>query len=209
MRVKVCGLTEPEHVDAAVEAGADAVGLVLVPSVRQVSVDAAARLLERIPEHIERFAVFRVPDPQTVAAISSLPFTVLQGDASYTGPVPKGWSFVPTYRNDDTVLSRLVVPSAGARWTDGLVLVDGPGEAGEGVTGNWSRAREMATRVPLMLAGGLSPDNVADAIVAVRPAAVDVSSGVERTRGVKDCERIVQFVRVVRDVCRSDVGAIR
>jgi phosphoribosylanthranilate isomerase len=199
VRIKVCGLTEPEHVDAAVEAGVDAIGLVLVPSVRQVSVDTAARLLERVPAHIERFAVFRIPDADTVAAIASLPFTVLQGDASYQGLVPSGWRYVPTYRNDATVLDRLVVPTAGSAWTDGLVLVDGPGEAGEGVTGNWARARAMALRVPLMLAGGLSPDNVVAAISAVQPFAVDVSSGVESARGVKDPERIVRFVRVVRN----------
>ncbi len=203
MRIKVCGLTEPEHVDAAVEAGVDAIGLVLVPSVRQVSVDLAARLLERVPEHIERFAVFRIPDPTTVAAIASLPFTVLQGDATYTGPVPKNWRYVPTYRNDATVLERLTVPSVGTAWTDGLVLVDGPGEAGEGITGNWARARAMAATVPLMLAGGLSPDNVVAAIFAVKPVAVDVSSGVESARGVKDPLRIVQFVRVVRDACET------
>jgi phosphoribosylanthranilate isomerase len=203
VRIKVCGLTEPEHVDAAVEAGVDAIGLVLVPSVRQVSVDLAARLLERVPPHIERFAVFRVPDTATVAAIASLPFTVLQGDAVYTGPVPEGWRYVSTYRNDASVLERLVTQEAGLSWTDGLVLVDGPGEAGEGVTGNWARARSMAERVPLMLAGGLSPDNVVGAIRAVMPFAVDVSSGVESARGVKDVQRIVQFVRVVRDECHQ------
>jgi phosphoribosylanthranilate isomerase len=71
------------------------------------------------------------------------------------------------------------------------------------VTGNWARARSMAERVPLMLAGGLSPDNVVGAIRAVMPFAVDVSSGVESARGVKDVQRIVQFVRVVRDECHQ------
>lgn len=201
MRIKVCGLTQPEHVDAAVQAGVDAIGLVLAPSVRQVSVDVAASLLERIPAHIERFAVFRVPDAETVSAISALPFTVLQGDATYDGPVPLGWRYVPTYRNDATVLDRLVAPKLGEHWTDGLVLVDGPGEAGEGVTGNWARAQQMASRVPLMLAGGLSADNVVAAIAEVQPVAVDVSSGVESARGVKDVRRIAHFVEVVRRVC--------
>ena len=203
MRIKVCGLTHPEHVDAAVQAGVDAIGLVLVPSVRQVSIETAARLLERIPEHIERFAVFRVPDAATVMAISQLPFTVLQGDATYRGPVPDGWNYVSTYRNDDTVLDRLVVPPRGASWTEGLVVLDGPGDAGEGVTGNWERARHMASRVPLMLAGGLSPDNVMAAVAAAQPVAVDVSSGVESARGVKDPSRIAAFVRVVRDGCHQ------
>lgn len=198
IRIKVCGLTEPEHIAAAVEAGVDAIGLVLAPSVRQVSVDRAARLLDGVPESIERFAVFRVPDRAVISAIASLPFTVLQGEASYDGPVPDEWTWLPTYRNDSTLLSRVLARSDGPRWPDGLVLVDGPGDAGEGIVGDWERVRRLGLRVPVMLAGGLSEDNVIQGITAARPVAVDVSSGVESTRGVKDPDRIAAFVQAVR-----------
>ena len=189
MRVKICGLMHPEHIAAAVESGADAIGLVLAPSVRQVSVDRAARLLEGVPDDVERFAVFRMPDPDLVRAIASLPFTVLQGEAGYVGPVPEGWRYMSTYRNDADVLDRVGEAPVSSAWTQGLVLLDGPGEAGAGVAGDWERARAVARSVPLMLAGGLSIDNVAEALSAVQPVGVDVSSGVERSRGVKDAEK--------------------
>lgn len=201
MRIKICGLTEPEHIAAAVEAGADAIGLVMVPSVRQVSPERAAELLAHVPDTVERFAVFRLPDPDLVRRIADLPFTVLQGEAAYAGPIPRGWRFVPTFRDEPAVVSLVGQRAGGEHWTDGLVLVDGPGDAGAGVTGSWQRAQQMARQAPLMLAGGLSPDNVADAITAVRPAAVDVSSGVEAVRGRKSADLIFQFVQRARSAC--------
>jgi phosphoribosylanthranilate isomerase len=196
--VKICGLTHPEHVAAAVEAGADAIGLVLAASPRRVDPDRAARLLEGVPAAVERFAVFRVPELDVLAAVAALPFTAIQHDAAWVGAAPPGWARVPAYANGPDLLERVGPRATGPRWVDGLVVVDGPGDAGAGVVGDWARAAACAARGPLMLAGGLSPENVADAIRAVRPAAVDVSSGVERTRGLKDPERVAAFVRAAR-----------
>ncbi len=187
IRVKVCGLTTPEAVRAAVDAGVDAVGFVLARSPRQVDLETAARLCEEVPPFVTRVAVARWPAP----ALGALPVEVVQLYPPLGAPAPElgGRRYLPAFCDAPDLLERV------AEAPPGPVLLDG-GVAGSGEAGDWARIAAVTRRV--VLAGGLGPDNVAAAIRAVRPAAVDVSSGVESAPGVKDPGRIRAFVQAVR-----------
>ncbi len=196
--VKVCGLSRPEDVAAAVEAGADAVGFVLTPSPRQVAPDAVKALAGAVPEGIETVAVFRgepLDEVRRAAATAGVSTVQLHGD--------EGPEAFAALRADGFRLVRATSPRSGAPLTTGaygedLLIVDSPvpgsGERwdpavlGTGPGGTW------------LLAGGLGPDNVAEAVASLdpRPWGVDVSSGVERTRGVKDPVLIERFVRAAK-----------
>ena len=182
--VKICGLTTEAMVDAAVDAGADAVGFVMCPSPRQVSVDVARRLRQRVPSSVQTVAVVRTIDPQAIAGATEIDADLLQGEGP-NAALPGRLRRLVACRID-------TIPPG-----DGWILLDGP-RAGSGQPTDFDVARQAAAQRPLILAGGLSPDNVGDAIVDVRPAGVDVSSGVERQRGEKDAELIHQFIRQVR-----------
>ncbi len=182
--IKICGLTTEAMVDAAVAAGADAVGFVMCPSPRQVPVGVARRLRDRVPRSVQAVAVVRTIDPQAIADAVQIDADLLQGEGP-DAPLPGRLRRLVACRIDT------IIPGPG--W----ILLDGP-RAGSGQPTDFDVARRTAAQRPLILAGGLSPDNVADAIADVRPAGVDVSSGVERRRGEKDAELIHQFIRQVR-----------
>lgn len=204
MIVKVCGLTTPEGIEAVVRSGATALGLVFARSSRQVSAETAARLLAAVPDRVQRWAVFRTPSPEALAAITDLPFTGVQADADWDGAgLPEDWAFLPAFASTADVADR--VRSAGfdgrPRDVDGLIgafLADGPRGGGRGERADVRRVAALADLGPLILAGGLAPDNVAQAIAAVRPHGVDVSSGVEAAPGRKDPEAVAAFVGAAR-----------
>ncbi|MGQ0429375.1 MAG: phosphoribosylanthranilate isomerase [Gammaproteobacteria bacterium] len=193
--VKICGLTTPEAVDAAVAAGADAVGFVFhAPSPRNVEPSRAAALAARVPSGVLRVAVMLRPARDEVARILEA-FTpdALQADVdSLAGldlPAPiERW---PVYR--------VAARSVPAR------LVFDAHVSGAGLRADWKTAAAIARRSELLLAGGLDAANVGEAIATVRPFGVDVSSGVERAPGVKDAARIRAFVAAARaaapDLC--------
>jgi phosphoribosylanthranilate isomerase len=194
VRVKICGLTSPDAVDAAVAAGADAVGFVLAESPRRVSPDVAARLAERVPPFVTRVAVFRHPSVEEIAAcLDEFEPDLLQLEPASMGVVPARQQsrVIPVLHDSDDLLDEIA--GAGAR-----VHLEGPGRGGRGIPVDRTRAREAAGRCQLVLAGGLNPGNVADAIRDVRPFAVDVSSGVESAPGVKDPALIKEFIDAVR-----------
>jgi phosphoribosylanthranilate isomerase len=193
--VKICGLNSGEAVGAAVAAGADAVGFVLAESPRRVDAAQAARLATHVPPGIIRVAVFRHPGAAEVrAAFGGFTPDWLQADAE-------------DFDRDKWGLSPFVTPLPVYRDVPGLdeaavrreprVLFEAAA-SGAGQRANWQRAADLARSTSLVLAGGLTPDNVGEAIAVVRPWGVDVSSGVEASRGVKDLAKIRAFVAAVR-----------
>ena len=198
--MKICGITDRRALEAAVESGADAVGVVFSESPRRVTPWRAAALLEQGPPLAARVAVFRHPDEVTLhEALSACRFDCVQAEAD-SGPALARVShtpFLPVFHDgiglaDDVstwVLSQQPQP--------GMVLVDGA-VSGAGRSADWVRVAGICRRFRVVLAGGLTPDNVGAAIQRVGPHGVDVSSGVETAPGVKDPLRISAFLEAVR-----------
>ncbi|HET8697323.1 MAG TPA: phosphoribosylanthranilate isomerase [Gammaproteobacteria bacterium] len=190
MLVKICGLTTLDAVEAAVAAGADAVGFVFARSPREVTPERAAELSAGVPARVKRVAVMRHPAPARVRRVLEV-FAPdwLQTDAADLAQIelPPGCAPLPVLRTGSGA-------TAGA---PARVLFEGL-TSGSGRLADWDEARELARHRELVLAGGLTPDNVADAIRAVRPWGVDVSSGVEQSPGRKDPVKIREFVARVR-----------
>ncbi|MGW0811330.1 phosphoribosylanthranilate isomerase [Nonomuraea sp. NPDC002799] len=193
MYVKICGLSEPEHVATAVEAGADAIGFVLTRSPRQVTPERAAELAALVPGHVLTVGVFRGEDPEAVRAaalVSGVRAIQLHGrhpHGDFTALKDLGRSLV-----------RAVDATADLRcgaYDEDLLIVDAP-HAGSGQPWDWAAVRGRPSG-HWMLAGGLDPGNVTEAISAARPWGVDVSSGVETSPGVKDSSLIEAFLRAV------------
>jgi phosphoribosylanthranilate isomerase len=221
--VKICGLTSRDAVDAAVAAGADAVGFVFAPSQRQVTAARATQLAQDVPRRISRVAVMLHPTQSQLDEVwSAFRPDVLQTDVEdlETLRVPAELAVMPVVRGGGVGLkpdeygcaNAAGAGCAGAadlqrQYSTGAVgpasaghpriLFEGP-VSGAGSTADWQSAAQLARTTELVLAGGLNATNVADAIAAVRPFGVDVSSGVEVSPGVKDPTRIQEFVRRAR-----------
>lgn len=195
--IKVCGLRTAEAIEAAADAGVQAVGFVFHPdSPRNVGPMLASELATRVPPGIEKVAVFRHPSQALLeAAVDAIAPDWVQTDADDFArlQLPTGPRRLPVLRTGAAVD---VAAQAGAmperRW-----LLESL-HSGAGERADWSAAWQLARRGEVLLAGGLHAGNVADAIAAVRPFGVDVSSGVERVRGVKDAALIREFVDAAR-----------
>jgi phosphoribosylanthranilate isomerase len=216
-RIKICGLRDPEHVAVAVQAGADAVGLVFyAPSPRYVAPREAAELLKAIPAYVASVGLFVNASLEEVQRVTAeVPISMLQvhGDESpeLCGKIAAsvGISYTCALRvrpgMNSTVLLEYerVCQDAGKGLFAGLLLdafVDGYG--GGGKVFDWSLIpKELAPRV--VLSGGLSTQNAAEAIRRVHPFAVDVSSGVESAKGIKDPQSIREFIDVVQQADAS------
>jgi phosphoribosylanthranilate isomerase len=189
MFVKICGLSTAAAVTAAVDAGADALGFVFTESPRQVSPEKAKTLCLELPRSIRKVAVMQHPSQAELDAVMSGFGSVwLQTDIDDFAQLDTAAAdnFFPVYRSGD------VVPTQ-----TGAVLFESS-NSGQGELANWEQAAEIALRQQLILAGGLSPDNVARAIEQVKPWGVDVSSGIESARGIKDLGLIRAFVQAAR-----------
>ncbi|SDI36969.1 phosphoribosylanthranilate isomerase [Nonomuraea jiangxiensis] len=193
MYVKICGLSEPEHVATAVAAGADAIGFVMTRSPRRVTPERAAELAAAVPAHVLTVGVFRGEDPDTVRAAaltSGVRAVQLHGrhpHADFTALKDLGLTLI-----------RAVDAEADLRcgaYDEDLLLVDAP-HAGSGLPWDWAAVRGRPTG-RWMLAGGLTPANVNEAVAAAEPWGVDVSSGVETAPGVKDPALIKAFLEAV------------
>ena len=188
--VKICGICDQAGLDAAVEAGADAVGFVFhAPSPRNVTPALAASLAARLPHPMVRVAVTLHPDQRLVEEV----LAALRPNAWQTDVVdfasleiPAHVQCWPVYRGGTPLQS-----------PPPRLLFEG-GESGVGQTADWSLAQAWARTTELILGGGLTPGNVAEAITAVRPFGVDVSSGVESAPGRKDPRRVAEFVAAAR-----------
>ncbi|AXO61984.1 phosphoribosylanthranilate isomerase [Ectopseudomonas oleovorans] len=208
VRSKICGITRIEDALAAVEAGADAIGLVFYgKSPRAVSIEQAAAILQALPPFVTSVGLFvDMPHDELQQLLQRLPLDLLQfhGDESPADCEGHGRPYIKALRvRPGEDVSAAMAPYAGAR---GILLdtfVEGvPG--GTGASFDWSLVPENAAK-PIILAGGLDAGNVATAIRQVRPYAVDVSGGVEAGKGIKDAGKIRAFVRAVRDArCDGD-----
>lgn len=187
--VKICGLTDASAVDAAIAAGADAVGFVFASSVRKISPSHARKISAAVPEGILKVAVMMHPDDDYWQELQeTFRPDVLQTDAS-----------------DFDYLDVAASVRRWPVWREGQALGKLSGEfvyegikSGQGETVDWKRASQISASGRMILAGGLSSDNVAEAVSLVRPWGVDVSSAVESSPGRKDPEKIRQFIGAVR-----------
>lgn len=197
VRIKVCGLMTPELVEACINAGVDAVGVVLSPSPRRVTAERAVELLARLPGYVAGVAVYRHPEADLAArAFKHLPRWVLhQSDANdflgVLGDVPRDRR-VPVVRLGQA-FERDIAGREGQ-----MVLIEGQ-DSGSGTVAPWHEAGAWVSRCRAIIAGGLTIQNVTDVVRTLRPFAVDVSSGVEREPGVKDIGMVREFVAAVRE----------
>jgi len=209
-RIKICGIRDENHALAAVEAGADFIGLVFAPSKRQVTPTKACEIASAVKKSSDATKVVGVfvnaPASQVneIADFCALDWVQLSGDESWeycrevVEPVIKAIRI--GQQSPEELYSELsaggeLLPSQGF-----ITLLDSQVEGKYGGTGesfNWNIARQVAKRFPVIIAGGLDPENVARLIETVRPWGVDVSSGVE-TNGLKDASKIRAFVKAVR-----------
>ena len=203
VRVKICGITRAQDLHAACDAGADALGFVFYEkSPRHLTIDAAAALVRELPPFVQAVGLFVNADPAFIESVlQAVPLDLLQfhGDETPADCARVGRPFIKAVRvNRDTDLLKCAADFEAAR---GLLLdafVPGvPGGTGERF--DWSLIPANLPK-PVILSGGLAPDNVAEAVQRVRPWAVDVSSGVEVTKGIKDAHKIAQFIAKAKAV---------
>lgn len=190
--IKICGITRERDLDAAVALGVEWVGFVFADSPRRIELDAAAELAATLPSGVRSVGVFMDADEQTIRrAIDAVWLDVVQLHGEEPAELCTAFE-VPVWKRlkIDGELER-----EARRYEAEALLLD-PG-AGDGEPWDWQRCPRLPGRV--VLAGGLRPDNVGEAIRAVRPWAVDVSSGVEQAPGIKSVTAMRDFVRAVRE----------
>lgn len=211
-RIKICGITRPEDGEHAVEAGAWAIGINFWPgSPRAVALDLAAEIAGPLRRRAELVGVFvnaTLDEVVATADVVGLTWVQLHGDEG-----PSFCEAVARRAGVKVMKAARVRAKADVQAVDAFRSVDAhlldayragePGGTGE--TFDWALARGRRSAVPLVLAGGLVPENVGAAIAATSPWAVDVASGVEASPGVKDPERVEAFVAAVRATAPSEV----
>jgi phosphoribosylanthranilate isomerase len=199
VKIKICGLTRAEDVQAAVNAGADAIGFVFTASPRRISIDKAIELSAYVPGGVLRVGLFLNQDRSEIELVTgSVALDILQFHGSETeqecSRFKLPWLKAVAMENAESVKqAEQNFPGAAG------LLLDSHSKGTRGGSGklfDWSLSRPVEK--PVWLAGGLNADNVTRAIQAVRPYAVDVSSGVESAPGIKDPARLKAFVKAVR-----------
>lgn len=198
-RIKICGLTRSEDVQFAVSCGVDAIGFVFAPSPRRISAEVAARLAVEVPPGVLRVGLFLDQGRSEIEQVlAKVPLDILQFHGRETERQCDAFS-LPWLKavamQDEYSVERAERNYPGAT---GLLLDSHQAgqRGGSGRVFDWSLVR--SAEKPLWLAGGLEESNVVQAIRAVRPYAVDVSSGVESAPGVKDAGKISRFIQAVR-----------
>lgn len=197
--VKVDGVTRPEDIEAAVDAGVSAVGMILAPSLRRVDASAASRLRDEIPEGVEAFGVFGPDAADVRGVVDALSLTGVQVPSELDVDIEPGVLLLRTVRVRHAAdLLACEDLACDAVHLDAYV----PGElGGTGQLAPWDLIEAHRPGVPFVISGGLRPDNVAEAVRRLRPAGVDVSSGVESGQpGVKDPTKLCAFVEAARAV---------
>jgi phosphoribosylanthranilate isomerase len=199
--VKICGITNPEDAFAACDYGAEALGFIFFdPSPRHINPMEAKKIIQRLPRDIAKIGVFVNPEISLIRNIwkyCALDFIQLSGDEppDFCNQIPASLLFkaVPPAMGEN--LS--AIDSYKAR----AFLIDSREQGKFGGTGklsNWEQAMAIGRKHPVILAGGLNPENVGTAVAAVSPEAVDVSSGVEISPGKKDLQKVWRFIEKVR-----------
>jgi phosphoribosylanthranilate isomerase len=203
VRIKICGINSPDAFDAAIDAGADWLGFAFFPpSPRFVTPAAAAALSARHPGGPLRVGLFVDPTAETIARVlATMPLDILQLYGTVDVPVLRARFGRTIWRAIGIGAAADLPQDAGG--ADALVLeakppADATRPGGNAMAFDWSVLRGWASPAPWVLAGGLRPDNVAQAIRATAATAVDVSSGVENVRGVKDPVLIRTFIANAR-----------
>lgn len=204
---KICGLSTPETLDAAIRGGASHVGFVFFsPSPRHVSRERAAQLAARVPGHVRRVGVFVDPDDATIeAATAAGQLDILQlhnsnaarAVAIKTRTGLEIWAAVAVKVRGDLDAARGFVSAADRVLYDAKTPAGAALPGGMGVRFDWALLEGFRHPLPWALSGGLDPLNVADAIEATGATLVDVSSGVESTPGIKDVAKIAAFLDAV------------
>jgi phosphoribosylanthranilate isomerase len=208
VRVKICGLTREADVDSAVSMGADAVGFIsgFPASPRNVSLERAGELAARVPPFV---SAVLVTTEETILkeepAVRKTGIRTIQLYGDGIDPVRVSGSLGVRLIRPYLVRSEETYPAKEASLGFDALLTDtyrAGRQGGTGITSDWEvcrRIRETILPVPMILSGGLRPENVAEGIRLVRPFAVDVSSGVEISPGVKDPDKIAEFIRRARE----------
>jgi phosphoribosylanthranilate isomerase len=194
--VKLCGIRTRAELEAAVGAGADAVGFVLTPSPRQISLPEAAILMKLVPEGVLGVAVFHDPSPDLLSRTDTdVAPDLFQAELGALDGLPRD-RILPVVVDRpglETAIDRALDAS-----TREMVLVDSAARGGTGRAPDWDRLAGLVAHDRLILAGGLTPENVAAAVIAIHPLGVDVSSGIERNPGGKDPDLMRAFVAAAR-----------
>jgi phosphoribosylanthranilate isomerase len=224
--VKICGIKTLKDALAAIEAGADYLGFNFYPkSVRFIEKDVCAEItsvLKREYLHIKLIGVFvnsSVEEVNDILETCSLDLAQLHGDetpemlAALNGKAFKAIRLSLSESVETSVhpflhpLTASVHPLAKQSVDNPVMLIDASVKGvygGSGITADWTAAAELAKKYPLLLAGGLTPENVAEAVRQVKPWGVDVASGVESTPGEKDAEKMVKFVKEIKRLETED-----
>lgn len=189
--IKICGITTELAVEAAIRAQVDAIGFVFAPSKRRVTAQRAHELSRAVPASIARVAVFQHPEQALIDEVCD----IVQPDFVQTDIEDLAALKIP-----DSVRVHPVIRSGRAlpQVLPPRIVFEGP-VSGTGTPVDWSEAANVARRTRLILAGGLNPENVAEAIRIVSPYGVDVSSGVEASPGIKNPALIMRFVSAARE----------
>lgn len=205
--VKVCGVTSPEDARAVAESGADAVGLLFAESPRRVSVERARGISEALPPWVAKVGVFvdaTAGEVIEAAREAGLDYAQLHGDErpETVAEIRKGGvKVVKALRvRNESSLARL------EEYRADLYLLDSWSERARGGTGerfNWELAEKVKSYDNILISGGITPDNVGEALEFFEPYGVDASSSLERAPGEKDGERVRRFVSAARDAAKS------
>jgi phosphoribosylanthranilate isomerase len=199
VRVKICGITNAEDALAAAEWGADALGFVFAPSPRQVTPEQVSRIVCQLPPFICKVGVFvdaELGRVRETLADCGLDLAQLHGSESPEYCAALFPQAIKAFRvRDDSVLSLLPQYKVAAYLLDSYDLVL---KGGTGKSFDWRIARQAASYGPVILSGGLTPENVRQAIALAQPYAVDISSGVESRPGRKDHHKLRAFLRAVK-----------
>ncbi|UCG14816.1 MAG: phosphoribosylanthranilate isomerase [Deltaproteobacteria bacterium] len=206
VRIKVCGITNEEDALAASQLGAHALGFVFAPSPRRVSAERARKIIERLPPLVQSVGVFVDADPEEVASTAGFcRLDLLQFHGSESAAYCR--------RFECRVIKAIRIKGRGdlesiADYSDSVdaLLLDthvAQQHGGTGQTFDWNLALEAKGHGRIILAGGLNPENVADAVRVVEPYAVDASSGLEQRPGVKDHLKIARFIESVYQAARQ------
>jgi phosphoribosylanthranilate isomerase len=214
--IKICGIKSEEVALKAAEAGADFIGVVFVPSLRQVTPDLAAKITTALKKNRSKarsvgvFVNMPIPTVKKIAATCHLDWVQLSGDESweYCRELGRPAIKVIKFNNHEPV------EAIGRQINEGkktmgknkyMVLLDTAAKDKYGGTGaafDWKLAKPIVVKYQIIIAGGLNPENVVGAIKTLKPWGVDVSTGVE-TKGVKDMQKIIKFIAAVREADAS------